>query len=83
VDFTVYGIAIIPLIVGLIQLAKKFGFPSRLAPLLSLVLGFTAAFIYIAPGNPKEAILVGLVIGLSAVGLYSGGKSTIRGALRR
>ena len=78
-EFTTYGISVIPIIVGIVQLAKKFGFPTRFAPLLSLLLGFAAAFIYIAPGQLKEAILIGLVMGLSAVGLYSGSKNTLRG----
>ncbi|HBT19826.1 MAG TPA: hypothetical protein DEA47_00365 [Peptococcaceae bacterium] len=78
-EISVYGISLIPIIVGIVQLAKKFGFPTRFAPLLSLLLGFTAAFVYIAPGQPKEAVLLGLVMGLSAVGLYSGSKNTIRG----
>lgn len=75
--FDAYGIAIIPIIVGLIQVVKKFGLPSKLAPLVSLLLGMIAGFVYLAPDNPKKAILYGLVAGLSAVGLYSGGKSTI------
>ncbi|NLK00059.1 MAG: hypothetical protein GX318_02325 [Clostridia bacterium] len=81
-EFHVYGISLIPAIVGIIELAKRFGFPRWLSPILSLVLGFTAAFVYIAPGQPREAILVGIVMGLSSVGLYSGSRSTYR-ALRK
>ncbi len=70
----IYGVAIIPLIVGLVQLVKKLGLPSRFAALLSVVLGVGAGFV-MHPGNVSQAVIVGLMIGLSASGLYSGGKA--------
>ena len=75
-DFDAYDIAIVPLIVGLVALATSFGLPKRFAPLLSLALGLVAAFVYISPGNIPQAILSGITLGLSAVGLYSGSKNT-------
>lgn len=72
----VYGVALIPLIIGLVELFKWFGLPKKLLPLFSLALGITAGIIYVNPGDIKGGILVGLMMGLSASGLYSGTKNT-------
>lgn len=72
----VYGVALIPLIVGLVELIKWFGFPKKLLPLASLSLGITLGMIYVNPTDIKGGILVGLMMGLSASGLYSGTKNT-------
>lgn len=70
----IYGVAIIPLIVGLVELIKQFGLSSRYAALCSVLLGVGAGFV-LHPGNPSQAVIVGLMLGLSASGLYSGGKA--------
>lgn len=72
----VYGVALIPLIIGLIELMKRFGLPKKLAPLVALLLGMTAGILYVHPHDLKGGILVGLMMGLSASGLYSGTKNT-------
>ncbi len=63
----------IPVINGLAEVAKRAGLSSRYVPLLAVILGLIAG---IGLRNPEEsiavAVLEGLVIGLSAVGLYSG-----------
>jgi hypothetical protein len=60
----------IPLVLALIELLKGLGLPGRFAPLASVALGFAAAFVL------GQAALQGLVIGLSAAGLYSGSKAS-------
>lgn len=70
----VYGVALIPLIIGLVELIKWFGLPKKLLPLASLVFGITAGIVYVNPEDIKAGILVGLMMGLSASGLYSGTK---------
>ena len=74
---TVYGVALVPVIIGLSELLKRFGMPARLIPLVALALGLFFSFFYLAPGEPKKAILFGAVLGLSAIGLFSGAKNTI------
>ncbi|HPU01153.1 MAG: hypothetical protein GX890_08065 [Firmicutes bacterium] len=76
-QLTVYGIALVPVIIGLAELLKRFGLPTRLIPLAALALGQFFAFFYLAPGEPKKAIFFGTVLGLSAIGLFSGAKNTL------
>lgn len=75
----VYNVAIIPLIVGLVELAKKLGLPDKFAAVLSAILGVVIGLVYVAPDDPAKAILVGLSMGLAASGLYSGVKNTVEG----
>lgn len=77
-EFQAYDVAIIPIIIAVVQLVAKSGVPNRFLPLVSLALGLVSGFIYIAPDDPKKAVLVGLVMGLSAVGAYSGVKNTMQ-----
>ena len=75
----IYDVAIIPLIVGLVELAKKLGLPYKFAALLSAVLGVVIGLVYVAPNDPAKGVLVGLSMGLAASGLYSGVKNTVEG----
>lgn len=75
----VYDVVLIPLIVGITELCKRAGLPSKFAALLSLILGVVVGVIYIAPGDILKGILLGASIGLGASGLYSGTKNTIEG----
>ena len=76
-QLTVYGVALVPVIIGLSELLKRFGLPTRLIPLASLALSLFFSFFYLAPGEPKKALFFGTVLGLSAIGLFSGAKNTI------
>ncbi|MDR6224130.1 hypothetical protein [Desmospora profundinema] len=73
-DIQIFGVWMVPLIVGLVELAKWFGLPTRLCPLLSITLGIAAGWGLAYPTEPVQGILVGLALGLSASGLYSGSK---------
>ena len=75
----VYDVVLIPLIVGITELCKRAGLPSKFAALLSLILGVVVGVIYVAPGDILKGILLGASIGLGASGLYSGTKNTIEG----
>ena len=77
-EFAAYDIAIVPVIVALVALFGKAGVPERFRPILAVGLGLAAGFIYISPNDPKQAVLVGIVMGLSAIGAYSGVKNTIQ-----
>ena len=76
-EFQVYDIAVIPVIVALVQLSKQFGAGPKIQPLVALLLGIGAGFIYISPDDWKAALFQGIVMGLAAVGLWSGTKNTI------
>lgn len=68
-------IVLVPIIVGVVQVAKVSGMNSRYAPLLSLALGVGFG---VGMGQVNFAgIMQGVAIGLSASGLYSGGKAMI------
>lgn len=73
-DFEIYDVLIVPLIVGLVAVAKRTGVPARALPLLSLGLGVGAGVLYASNGDIKQGALVGAMLGLSASGLYSGAK---------
>ena len=63
-------IAPIPLVLAVVELIKGFGLPGKFAPLVSVALGFVAAYLLHQP------LIQGLVFGLSAAGLYSGSKAS-------
>jgi len=72
----VYDIAIVPFILGIVELVKKLGLPSKFCPIVGVVLGIVIGIVYISPADITKGILVGASLGLSAVGLYSGTKNT-------
>ncbi len=67
-------IVLVPIVVGVVQVLKVSGFPSRWAPLASLGLGVVGATLLIG-GAFRADILQGLAVGLSASGLFSGVKA--------
>ena len=80
-DFTFADIGLIAVIVGLVEVVKGLvpetykSVGNRLSPVAAIGLGIAAGFYYVAPGQPEMAVLSGIVMGLSASGLYSGTKS--------
>ena len=64
---------LIPIILGITELIKKIGLPSQYAPLFSLGLGIGLTYILGTTG--PQMIINGLILGLSASGLYSTGKT--------
>lgn len=73
----IYDVVLIPLIIGIVELLKFTGLHKKLLPLVSLLLGVLAGVFYVYPDDLKGGILVGLMMGLSASGMYSGGKALI------
>lgn len=71
------GIAMIPLLIGILEVIKKLGVNKKYMPLLSLLLGIGTGMVLFNDGDLRAGIIKGIYIGLSAVGLYSGGKNTI------
>ena len=68
---------IIAVIVGLVELFKQAGLPKKASPLVAIAFGIAGGVIYLFPHDTKAGIFMGLVMGLSASGLYSGGKALL------
>lgn len=67
-------VLIIAVIIGLVELVKRLEWlPVKYLPLLSLVLGVIAGVIYLE-GTLKTKIILGIVMGLSAAGLFDQSK---------
>jgi len=69
------------IIVALVELAKRYGMAAKWAVLLAVGLGIALAVVaHLAQVQPQVAVwaqvvLGGLLLGLSASGLYSGGRA--------
>lgn len=72
----VHDVAVVPVIIGGVEIAKRLGLPSKFSPVLATVLGVTIGIVYVSPTDIAQGVLVGASLGLSAVGLYSGAKNT-------
>lgn len=72
------GAVLIPLILGLVEIFKGLGVQKKFLPLISLALGLLAGIFYVYPNELKSGIIFGLMLGLSASGLYSGTKHSIK-----
>lgn len=68
----------IPAIAAIVQAAKLAGIPSKFAPLLSIALGVVLAAVLLSDVEMVARIGTGLVLGLSASGLYSYTKPTLQ-----
>lgn len=75
--FEVYDVALIPLILALVELLKGLGLQKKFLPVASVLFGLAAGIFYVYPGDVKGGIIVGLMLGLSASGLYSSGKNML------
>lgn len=77
------GLGGIPVIVALVQLAKPFVPDDRFHPLLALAFGIvwnTLLALAMGAALPEQiarAALIGVVLGLAASGLYSGGRAAL------
>ena len=69
--------AALGIVLGLTEVLKRIIGDSRFAPLISLFLGVGIALLAVPGVNLKEVVLQGLIYGLSASGLYAGGKTVI------
>lgn len=74
-DFEVYDVMVVPLIMGLVAVAKRMGAPDKALPALSLAAGLVIGVTYFAQGDARQGALMGTMFGLAASGLYSGGKA--------
>lgn len=68
--------AVIPVITGVVEVIKRVGLPSRFAGLLALILGVGFS-IATNKAVEVETVLMGIVFGLSASGIYDGVKQGV------
>ena len=68
----------IAMVVGITEVVKRaLKVPSRFSPLLALLIGI--GIVFLGDTGVKETIVTGIIVGLSASGLYGGVKKTITG----
>ena len=68
----------IALIIGLAELLKKIGVPTRFIPLFDLAMGIVSGCLVYAVGMGYawvNAVMLGIAMGLAACGLFSGIKN--------
>lgn len=61
----------VPVIIGLVEALKQSGMDSRFAPIVAIVIG-------LGVGLVAGDIITGLLLGLSASGVYSGAKAILK-----
>jgi len=66
---------LVPVVLGLTQVVKMAGLSKRYIPLMSVFLGIIC--VSILNGFSGLEIIPGIIVGLSASGLYSGPKALI------
>jgi hypothetical protein len=81
-DLLIAGLPVSGMIVAFVEGAKRLGLPARWAPLVAVLLGLVCGVLaYLGTILPSvhqwyEAAGGGVILGLSAAGLYSGAKAT-------
>lgn len=70
-------VIIVAVILGLVEVLKTLGLTEKFAPVASIALGIMGGVIYLYPQDLKAGILMGLIMGLSASGAYSGTKTLL------
>lgn len=77
--YDITTIATVPAVIALATVAKNMGFPPRWVPVLSIVFGVALqtlqAITLGGVDNWYEVLSMGLVLGLSASGVYDGAKA--------
>jgi ABC-type uncharacterized transport system permease subunit len=77
-------VATIPIIAAFVQAIKLAGLPDKYAPIFSVFVGLCLAFIFWLGTDPRttssayDTLISGMVLGLSASGLYSGLRATAK-----
>ena len=74
------GLAAVPVVVGLVEVCKRWIADDRWYPIIALAFGvaINLTIAYQTGTDYLLAGLVGIVVGLAASGLYSGGKAVAR-----
>lgn len=75
----IVGVSAVGLIVAVIEVLKYMGMKTKLAPVVSVLLGIllSVGYHYSAGEIWYEAVITGLAVGLVPIGVYSGVKNTV------
>lgn len=63
-------LALVPIVIGIVSAMKELGLPGKFAAIVAIVIGLLGS--WLIGGTLLAIILGGIVVGLSASGLYSG-----------
>ena len=72
----------VALLIGIAELLKKVGVPARIIPIVDLVLGIVSGIcVYglMQDYTIANGVMIGIALGLSACGLFSGIKNVTEG----
>lgn len=76
---TIATLATVPAVIALVTLLKDLGLPSKFSPLAAVLLGVALSILgALSLGiitNWYETVSLGVILGLSAAGLYDGAKA--------
>jgi hypothetical protein len=75
-QITTQFLILVPVILGVVQAIKIAGVASKWSALVAIALG--AGFALALNGFEMNSLLQGIAAGLSAAGLYSGTKATLK-----
>lgn len=78
-DFSVFDVSLVLVLIGILEIVKRLGVVAKWLPVIALVLGGLMGVVYVAPGDIAQGVLVGVALALSATGLYSGTKNVKQG----
>lgn len=76
-ELTYVGIPVVALVIGILEIFKRTGLNPKYIPLTSLILGIPTGVLLFSEGDLKKGVVIGVFIGLSSIGLYSGTKNTV------
>lgn len=82
INYLLSPVGLTALVIGLAEMCKKVGCPTKYIPLIDLGLGLIgglAVFGFELGYGTLKGIMIGLAIGLSACGLFSGAKNLMKG----
>lgn len=81
ITYLLTPVAQVALIIGLAEIIKRVGFPVKYIPLIDLGLGLVSGLCvygFALELGVVDGVLVGIALGLSACGLFSGIKNVIK-----
>lgn len=81
INYLFSPVGLTALVIGIAELCKRCGLPSKWIPLLDLALGIIGGIFVFGLEMQYgifKGVIVGIAIGLSACGLFSGIKNTIK-----
>ena len=67
-------LSLVPVVIALVEVAKRIGLAERFLPLLAIALGIVGVISLV--GVSALTVIGGIVVGLSSVGLFSGVRAT-------